>query len=499
MFRVQLLNDDSTPMEFVLVVLKDVFGKSRDEAVEVMLETHRHGRGTCGVYGRAEAEAKVIEVADLARRHKHLLTAVAEPDARPLARGPLQTPQVEVESPQATLFDPARHLPIRADEHWNPDAVRSAIQEIVDEALACSDPERYWPAHPLDEGVRDGETSLYFGAAGVIWALDHLRRTGAAKVERDFAPLLPQLLAANRLQFGRGPYPGHASWLMGEVAVLALAMRLAPETATADALYGRCAANLDRPVLELMWGMPGTMIACHFAHQMTQGEARWRELFVRQAARLLAELEETPDGPLWTQHLYGQRMRYLGPVHGFAGNMLPLLKCWDWLDSAQRARAVEAVPRTLAANAWQTDDGAANWHAIAPRASPPRLVQHCHGAPGMVTTFADGPIRMPELDALLIGGGELIWQAGPLSKGSGLCHGTAGNGYAFLKLWCHTRDTLWLERARAFAMPAIGQCHAARERHGRGRFSLWTGDLGLAIYLADCLKGRARFPTADVF
>jgi Lanthionine synthetase C-like protein len=55
------------------------------------------------------------------------------------------------------------------------------------------------------------------------------------------------------------------------------------------------------------------------------------------------------------------------------------------------------------------------------------------------------------------------WAAGPLAKGSNICHGTGGNGYAFLNLYRRTQDDMWLERARAFAMTAIGQCHEARK------------------------------------
>jgi len=58
---------------------------------------------------------------------------------------------------------------------------------------------------------------------------------------------------------------------------------------------------------------------------------------------------------------------------------------------------------------------------------------------------------------------------------------------------------MWLERARAFAMTAIAQCQEARNEFGRGRYSLWTGDVGLAIYLWDCLTGVPCFPTVDVF
>jgi hypothetical protein len=88
---------------------------------------------------------------------------------------------------------------------------------------------------------------------------------------------------------------------------------------------------------------------------------------------------------------------------------------------------------------------------------------------------------------------------GPLAKGSGLCHGTAGNAYAFLVLHARTGDTRWRDRARSFAMHAIAQFEQETVRAGRLRHSLWTGDIGLAIFLFDCLRQRAKFPTLDVF
>ena len=114
----------------------------------------------------------------------------------------------------------------------------------------------------------------------------------------------------------------------------------------------------------------------------------------------------------------------------------------------------------------------------------------------MVTALADLPRRSDEFDTLLRAGGELTWRAGPLTKGSNLCHGTGGNGYAFLKLHQRFGDPMWLERARAFAMAAIAQCRAARIAHGMGRYTLWTGDPGLAVYLWDCITaGRASRPS----
>jgi hypothetical protein len=98
----------------------------------------------------------------------------------------------------------------------------------------------------------------------------------------------------------------------------------------------------------------------------------------------------------------------------------------------------------------------------------------------------------------LLAGGELTWAVATRQRIEPQ-HGTGGSGYAFLKLSRRTRDTRWLERARAFAMTAIAQCDEARLRYGRGRYSLWTGDLGLAIYLRDCISGQPAFPTIDLF
>jgi len=78
LYRVLLLNDDYTPMEFVILVLQDVFNKSREEAVQVMLHVHQKGVGECGVYPYEVAETKVTRVMDTARKNQHPLQCVME-------------------------------------------------------------------------------------------------------------------------------------------------------------------------------------------------------------------------------------------------------------------------------------------------------------------------------------------------------------------------------------------------------------------------------------
>ena len=78
MYRVLILNDDYTPMEFVVHILERFFNKGRDEAVQIMLHVHRHGVGICGVFTYEVAETKVAQVIEFARRHQHPLQCTME-------------------------------------------------------------------------------------------------------------------------------------------------------------------------------------------------------------------------------------------------------------------------------------------------------------------------------------------------------------------------------------------------------------------------------------
>jgi ATP-dependent Clp protease adaptor protein ClpS len=78
MFKVLLLNDDYTPMDFVVMVLQKFFSLSREKATQIMLKVHRDGTGVCGVYPRDVAATKVEQVTAHARQHQHPLRCVME-------------------------------------------------------------------------------------------------------------------------------------------------------------------------------------------------------------------------------------------------------------------------------------------------------------------------------------------------------------------------------------------------------------------------------------
>lgn len=80
MYKVIMLNDDYTPMEFVVHVIERFFAKSREEATRIMLHVHQRGVGVCGVYTYEVAETKVTQVMDFARQHQHPLQCTLEKD-----------------------------------------------------------------------------------------------------------------------------------------------------------------------------------------------------------------------------------------------------------------------------------------------------------------------------------------------------------------------------------------------------------------------------------
>lgn len=410
------------------------------------------------------------------------------------------------------LFDPARHEPLQAAP-WDDGGARAAITRIVESALAEFRPGEGWLTHPLDDPDGPGHVDrpLYHGAAGVVLALRHLARSGAMAPDGawpDAGPLLMRLREVNHAGLADHRH-GSASFLIGDVGMDLLLWTLQPDEAIAQRLHAAIAGNLHNPVREALWGNAGTVLAAIFLAEAT-GEARWADL-VRQAADALeAEMAVDPDTGtwVWVQDLYGRPAeRLLGAGHGFAGNVYPFLRGAALLPAEQVARVTERALATLQTTALRADGGA-NWlPAIAPgRADPKRLVQDCHGAPGIVCRLATAP-RTAAWDSLLAEAGELTWVAGPLSKGPSLCHGTIGSALALHKLWQRTGNAVWRERARALAMHAAGQVERARVQHGQGRHSLWTGDLGVACVLQACLTERegageiadGGFPTLDHF
>jgi Lanthionine synthetase C-like protein len=367
------------------------------------------------------------------------------------------------------LYDPAAFEPL-TDEPWDEGRVRDGIAAIVSDADAAFDPDELWPAHEWDGwNALLPLKNLYVGAAGVIWALDELRRRSLAETALDLpasaARALERWRAEPDYQAGEAlPEPPESGLLTGETGILLVACRLGQRLE--DDLRGRIRANLANEAEDLMWGTPGTLVAA--------AAMGWDDL-ARESAEALASRRDE-DG-LWTQRLWGTSFRGIGTVHGLAGNVRALLRVDDPRNEALRAESAAALARAAT-----RENGLANW-------SSEGKLQWCAGAPGVVSAARD------YLDEeLLLAGAELVWRAGPRGdeKGHGICHGTSGNGFALLAAFERTQDELWLERARRFAVHALAQ--AARLP---GRYSLFTGGAGTALFAAACFDGDARYPVLE--
>jgi hypothetical protein len=386
------------------------------------------------------------------------------------------------------LHSPEQHEPV-TDRAWDEGRARAAIAAITDDTERVFDEAALWTLHPLDqdgdEDVGRSFTGVYLGAAGVIWALAELGS------ERDFAAIADGLEERYLALPDHGP-PAPGLWL-GRAGILAVAERLAPDAARRDLLHDLLAANAGNPAVEVMWGAPGSMLVAAALQERT-GEPRWAAVW-RQLADAVWDgwvQDEQLGYRIWTQSLYGHVAQYVGPAHGMAGCVAALAQRPDLLGAQRLGELERDALRTVAATSI-VQDGRANWEPIAGKGLPVRgpseiRTQWCHGAPGIVATLAGIAARDEVFTQLLVAGGELTWEAGPLRKGPTLCHGAAGNGLAFLALLERTGDERWLERARRFAMHAADQVELARATHGRGRHSLWTGDLGVALYLRSCIN-----------
>jgi hypothetical protein len=396
------------------------------------------------------------------------------------------------------LYRPEAFEPL-TEAPWDEGRVRSAIAAIVADADAAFDPEQLWPAHDWDGWKTPLPLkTLYVGAAGVVWALDVLRRRGHADSSLDLRAAALRTLEAWRAEpdFMRDvELPAHreAGLLSGETGVLLVAWRLAPGDDLASDLLARVRESAGSEANEVMWGTPGALFAARAMWEWTRDE-RWADAWRDLAESVWASRDA--EG-LWTHRLYGEEYRGLGPPHGVVGNVLALLRGAEWLPEDRRDRLEGETNDVLAKTAF-VEGKLANWPGSVRDELPGEdgqiRVQWCTGAPGVVisaSSYLD--------EELLLAGAELAWRAGPhgMEKGASLCHGTAGSGYALLKAFERTGDERWLDRARRFAVHALSQVERGRAERGRGRYSLWTGDFGVALFAADCLEARARFPILD--
>lgn len=397
------------------------------------------------------------------------------------------------------MFDQDRHETC-TDKPWDSSLVRDFMTSCVSkdaEFIA----RQGWKTM---EG-NGANTTLYEGGLGVLWGIHYVSHAldfdvdfsvsdVAQTIYRDFENFESRTLGQT------GVKNFEASYFLGRSGSLNTLQKLDPVRYSdyQQQLIKIAHSNLNNPTLEVLWGGPGSILPILNNLERAPSEQTLSQLFLTQFDCLMDALIEAEDyGCMaWRQDLYGNQVRLSGSGHGFAGNVYPFLRGQDFLPNAKREFLRETTVNTLIKTATVESD-LTNWMPSLDGDRPGRpsyLVQWCHGAPGIIMAVNDIPAGYStELDSLLIKAGELVWTAGPLQKGPGLCHGTDGNGWSFLKLFERTGDELWLQRARAFGVHAMTQ-YIAKETPIH---EFWTGDSSLAPYLFACEHGISRVPLWD--
>ena len=371
-------------------------------------------------------------------------------------------------------FSSERHEKL-IEREWDPAKVMSVIESIYTDCL--------------EQIESNSNKTIYHGSAGALWSLLKISKFLDQAVELD-AKVLIQKIYHNYLS---SPDTEEVvpSLFLGEVGILLVSYVIDPSQEIEEKIFELVKANIENPTLEALWAAPGTMIAASWFYHKTKDES-WKNLFVENATFLLGKLrEEKTEDLIWQQDLYGSKIRYVGAGHGYFGNMYGILKNLELL-SADDQQYVLAHIETVLSKLAIEEEGTVNWAPLYPiHPDGKMLVQWCHGAPGIINSLKFYPKHSAKVEELLLKGGELIWRAGPLTKGVGICHGTDGNGFALLQLYRRTGDRQWLDRARAFAMHCLDQRKQVYE--------LFTGDMGLALYLIACLEESDYFPFLDDF
>ena len=384
------------------------------------------------------------------------------------------------------LFDAAMHEPA-SETRW--DAARA--EEVADRI--ASDTAAAWErdgirAAPINSPGRHESSTTRSGP----------EQPGPAGRSHDWCAMLTKV-GCCRIPLARRA--DECSGLMhGEVGVLLVSWKLEPTPEKQERLFDLVAANARNPSHELFDGSPGTMLppSTSTSRRVTTAGASsgWR---VRMCCSSSFAPTRSMDVASGSSTAAAGSSGASAPATGS-----PLTSTRSFAAERCSARSVSPkcrVPPARRLPRWPLRDGGlVNW----PTAADPSGRQPSQfGSSGVTAPPGSSRIsrrsrddrrdRLPAWSS----GGELVWHAGPLRKGAGLCHGTAGNGCAFLALHARTGEERWLDRARAFAMHALEQVEQSEPRH-----SLWTGDIGVALYLRACVDGwdghaRARSSLAS--
>lgn len=406
------------------------------------------------------------------------------------------------------MYEKDRHVEV--DARWRPGAARAFAESLFEATENRFGELSFWPPHPNDGKPPNGAffTPLYHGVAGVAWGQLELASLGYGVLHNDYQTTIKHSRQDSAESLGKLiSYDNKDDYVRGlliaDLGFMVPLIRVDPGATNISEAIDLIAGNLHNSVLEFLWGSPGSMLLLASLLETGRASPSHARLMVEGVEFLKEQLVESPSrkGRLWQQHLYNEEAYLLGAGHGFAGNAFAILRSFPYLSREEQEYWTHLIRATTVGTV-ETDGPYANWRQSIDLHRQGRtdwLVQYCHGAPGFVISLSTLMGEDSQFDDVMLAAGELTWKAGPLAKGSGFCHGTAGNGWAFLKLFEATRDQKWLDRAKAFAAWSITQAEREFTKQGDYRYSLWTGDHGVALFADACISHNFRAPTLERF
>ena len=302
------------------------------------------------------------------------------------------------------------------------------------------------------------------GGAGVVDAFRRLSAAGLVELQRDYVPYLEHSAVAPP-DFDDA-HAERSLW-MGEVGVRLVLQRLSPSAENLKRLAELVDANAEAEQQELMWGSPGTILIGRELGLDVDESRRLAARSTRTRRALDAGSLRQPEA----EHRACARLRRLrARARGRRGRLRRLAPVRD-----RRGR-----PDQLAAGCGRAVPARA--HAADPDPVVPRSARHRLDGRSLARRRSRARRRRA----------HLARRAAPERAGALPRH--RGERLRAARAVRADGDELWLARARAFAMHALAQVERTRMEYGRGRYTLWTGDAGTALYLADCLDGTPRLP-----
>lgn len=384
---------------------------------------------------------------------------------------------------------------------------------ILDMAFQCGKRQSLTNPKAFDGGV-------YVGNAGIAYMFYHLSKAPILKSEKG--TLLNNAIERIKAcieneERSHEPPTSEASFLLGRAGVYALATVIYNETGDVKRSQAclkkfLAGAEICTPINyvsyggdELFNGRAGYLCAAKWMEKELGASVVSENITKALCSSILEsgkKYSETFRCPFPLMYQY-YNTEYLGAAHGLSSILQMLISFPKFaMDSKVNELLKKSVDVLLS---FQTPNGnfPCAMDEVGPNSRPEQdeLVHWCHGAPGIIYLMAKAYVFWKDrkyLESCLLSG-EVIWQKGLLKKGPGICHGVAGNGYAFLLLYRLTQDPKHLHRAIEFAK--FMETPKFREaRTPDHPFSLFEGRAGTACFLADLFEPQnASFPFFDIF